>query len=107
MAKITFEYNDNAYTLEFSRRTVSNLEKRGFVLEDAVKQPATMLPQLFRASFEMHHPRIKPEVVDEIYENLENKSELFSELVRLYQAPLEALFDEPDDEAKKIKWTAA
>lgn len=108
--KIEFDYLDEKteeiehYVLEFSRRTVSALENNGFVLQDAIRKPATMFPQLFAGAFLMHHPRVKEEKINEIYKNMVEKDELFSALVEAYQAPLNAMFDEPEEESKKVIW---
>ena len=102
--KIEFDYEDEHYILEFSRRTVSNMEQNGFVLQQAIERPATMIPQLFAGAFAMHHPRIKEEKINAIYKALGDKDELFPTLIECYRAPLEAMFDEPEDESKKVKW---
>ena len=104
MAKVEFDYEDEHYILEFSRRTVSALENNGFILQDALKKPATMFPQLFSGAFAMHHPRLKEEKINEIYKALTEKDELFAALVESYQAPLNAMFDEPEEETKKVHW---
>ena len=104
MAKVEFDYDDEHYVLEFSRKTVSALENSGFVLQDALKKPATLFPQLFAGAFAMHHPRMKEEKINTIYKDLAEKDELFAALVECYQAPLNAMFDEPEDETKKVHW---
>lgn len=104
MAKVEFDYEDEHYILEFSRRTVAAMEGSGFVLQKVMDKPASMFPQLFSGAFAMHHPRIKEEKINEIYKVLTDKDELMAALIESYQAPLNALFDEPEEETKKVHW---
>ena len=101
---ITFEYEDEVYTLEFSRRTVGMMENAGFKLEDLVDKQVTRLPQLFAGAFLMHHPRMKEEKINKIYKDMGDKDQLFTELIDLYRVPIEAMYDEPEDDSKKVKW---
>lgn len=101
---ITFTYNDEDYILEFSRKTVSVLERNGFVIDDVPNKPVTLLPRLFAGAFLMHHPRIKEATINEIFKNIDNKQELIDALIELYNEPLNTMFDEPDDSEKKVTW---
>lgn len=102
---IQIEYKDEVYTLGFSRRTIQQMEKQGFVLEEVMSKPATLVPMFFKGAFLMHHPRIREEVVNEIFKNLPNKDDLLVALIEEYQAPLNAMFDEPDEtDEKKGSW---
>ena len=47
---------------------------------------------------------VSEEKINEIYKALTDKDELFAALVESYQAPLNAMFDEPEDETKKVHW---
>lgn len=84
------------YTLEYTRKTVAQMERQGFVAEDVVKKPVTLLPALFAGAFMAHHRFVKPEVIENIYARLTNKDELISKLVEMYSDPITALLDEPD-----------
>lgn len=101
---ITFTFNDDDYTLEFSRKTVSMLERNGFVIDDVPNKPVTLLPRLFQGAFLMHHPRIKEATVNEIFNLMEDKEGLLEALIELYNAPLNSMFDEPKDAEKKVSW---
>lgn len=92
------------YTLDFSRRVVQNMQRAGFNLEDALTKQTIVLPQLFSGAFAMHHPKIKEAKINEIYAALADKEDLFPELIDLYRAPIEAMFDEPEEEEKKATW---
>lgn len=98
MAKtLTIKHNEKAYTLEFTRATVAAMERQGFVAEDVEKKPATLLPALFAGAFMANHRTIKREKIDAIYERLSNKSELIQKLVEMYNEPIAALLDEPEE----------
>ena len=101
---IVFEHKGTQYTLEFTRDAIKQMERGGFNLENAASQPITSLLTLFKGAFIAHHPRTSQAVIDEIWDDLENKDGLFEALVNLYNEPMVALMKEPDDEGKKIAW---
>lgn len=86
------------YTLEYTRKTVTQMERQGFIAEDVTKKPMTMLPALFAGAFMAHHWFVKPEVVESIYKRLTNKDELIAKLVEMYNDPIATLLDEPEQE---------
>ena len=52
MAKqLTFTFEDKEYTLEFTRKTVTEMEKRGFVAAEVEHKPMSTLPALFEGAF--------------------------------------------------------
>lgn len=107
MAKqITFTYEDKDYTLEFTRRTVKQMEDEGFVAQDIDSRPMTLLPALFAGAFKAHHRFVKQDVIDKIYEGLPNKEDLIGKLAEMYNEPIMALMEEPDDKkVKNVEWT--
>ena len=105
--KIEFEMDGTEYTLEYSRRAQTQMESNGFVLEAIGDKPQLMIPMLFRGAFIMHHPRIKEEVVKTIYNRMTNKEELLRELMECYSSVTDTLFDEPEDDSKKVTWRKA
>lgn len=96
----------NEYTLEYTRRSVELLERKGFKLEEIGKFPLTMLPTLFEGAFLAHHKQIKKETVDEIFASLKNKDELFGKLAEMYSEPIEAYVAEPEDDEGNATWEA-
>ena len=74
--QLNFTYNGIEYTLEYTRRTVEQMEREGFVAEEIKTKPMTMLPTLFAGAFKAHHRFVKREVIDEIYSKMSNKGEL-------------------------------
>lgn len=104
---ITFEYEGTKYTLEFNRNTVRTMENQGFRVNELEDRPMTMLPQLFAGAFQMHHRWLKRDVIDEIYEHMGEKDKLLEKLGELYNAPMEALLSDPEeDKGNVITWTA-
>lgn len=109
MAKqIIFTYGEKDYTLEYTRRTVKQMEDEGFVARDIDSKPMTLLPALFAGAFKAHHRFVKQEVIDEIYAAMPNKEDLIGKLAEMYNEPIETLMAEPDGKAaKNVQWTAS
>lgn len=93
MAKtINFVFEGKDYTLEFTRETVKSFE-RIYDINELPKKPVTMLPELFACAFKAHHPSVRREVIDEIYENLGNRMELVQRLGEMYNDTVETLLE--------------
>ena len=106
MAKqIHFTYDDKEYTLEFTRRTVKQMEDEGFVAKNIDDRPMTLLPALFAGAFKAHHRFVRQEVIDQIYDAMPDKEALIGKLADMYNEPLISLMDEPD-EGKHVDWMA-
>lgn len=108
MAKtIEFNFGQNHYTLEYTRKTVEMLERKGFNLEDIDKKPMTSLPMLFEGAFMAHHRNIKPATIDMIYAKMTNKDKLWDALAEMYMYPIATLMDEPEEgDEGNITWGA-
>lgn len=109
MAKqIILPHEDKEYTLEFTRRTIKQMEDEGFVARDIDSRPMTLLPALFAGAFKAHHRFVKPEVIDRIFALMPNKEDLIGKLAEMYNEPIIALMDEPDEKAgKNVEWAAS
>ena len=111
MAKtITFTYKKTAYTLEFTRETVSMLEQNGLSLADVqniTDRPITTTKMLFTGAFLAHHRKAASitTLIDEIWETIPNKQDLIGTLAEMYVEPMEALLSDPEDETGKTAWT--
>lgn len=103
--KFTFEGED--YVLEFTRRTVAEMEKRGFVAADVEKKPMSTLPALFEGAFLVHHRFVKKDEIDNIFSHMTNKEELIGKLAEMYNEPIIALVEEPDKNEGNVSWTAS
>ena len=105
--QLRFTYQDKEYVLEYTRKSVEMMEKKGFVAADIESKPVTVLPALFAGVFLANHRFVKPEVIDEIYSKMTNKSELIGKLAEMYNEPIMALVDEPEESAGNVDWTAS
>ena len=105
--QLRFTYQDKEYVLEYTRKSVEIMEKKGFVASDIESKPVTVLPALFAGAFLANHRFVKQEVIDEIYSKMTNKSELISKLAEMYNEPIMALVDEPEESAGNVDWTAS
>lgn len=103
MSKVTLTHNKTEYNLEFDRQTVKTLEAQGFVLDELTTKPATMIPMLFQGAFIKNHRGVKRKVLDDIFENLKDKTGLMGVLMELYAETLSALVDDNEDEGN-VTW---
>ena len=105
--QLRFEYNGTEYTLEYTRRSVEQMEREGFVADDIKTKPMTMLPAMFAGAFKAHHRFVKPDVINEIYSMMTNKEALIGKLAEMYNDTLSSLFDEPAESSGNLTWTAS
>lgn len=107
MAKqLNFTYDGKDYTLEFTRRTVAEMEKKGFIASDITEKPMTTLPALFAGAFLAHHRFVKEDVINDIYSRLTKKEDLIGKLSEMYNEPILALMEEPEKSEGNLDWTA-
>ncbi len=105
MAKqLIITFDEKKYTLEFNRDSVRLLERAGFDPAQLGTQPVTMLPLLFEGAFRMHHRRMEKDAISRIYRPLKNKEGLLEALAEMYREPIEALFDEPEEDEGNAEW---
>lgn len=104
MKQITFTFEDKEYTLEFTKNTVRQMERRGFVAEDMATKPMTVIPDLFAGAFLSKHPQLKREKIDKIFEAMGDKQRLIRALTDMYAETIEGLIDEVD-EGNAMSWT--
>ena len=97
MSKISLNYNEKDYTLEYNRQSVRMLESQGFVLEQISTKPITMIPMLFSGAFAKNHRGIKRALIDEIYNECLDKTGLIDALMEMYAETLSTLTDEKED----------
>lgn len=105
--QLTFTYGETEYTLEFTRRTVTEMEKKGFVASEVENKPMSTLPALFEGAFLAHHRFEKKEVINEIFSKMTNKEELIGKLAEMYNEPIMALVEEPKDAKGNVSWVAS
>lgn len=103
--KIEFEYKDTKYILEYSRESIQMMEKSGFDFQEFMSKPALNLEIAFQGAFLKNHRRIKASEITEIYELLENKTELAQKLLEMIQETYDTLFDTKENkDGKNIEW---
>jgi len=95
--KITITYQDKTYTLEYTRNSVRQMERSGFVLEELDRKPMTMIPAMFAGAFLAHHPFVKQDKIEEIYGQLKNKAKLLETLTEMFGEPYETLIDDSNE----------
>lgn len=95
------------YTLEFNRRSIEQMERMGFVAGDVTDKPMTVLPALFAGAFMKNHRKVKRDVIDSIFSRAKNKQELVGKLAEMYNEPIEALMDEPEEDEGNATWEAS
>lgn len=107
MAKqLNFTYDGKEYTLEFTRRTVAEMEKKGFIASDIAEKPMTTLPALFAGAFLAHHRFVTEDIINDIYSKLTKKEDLIGKLAEMYNEPILALVEEPEKAEGNLDWTA-
>ena len=102
MSKITLNYNEKDYTLEYNRQSVRMMESQGFVLEQISEKPVTMIPMMFQGAFIKNHRGLKRAFIDEIYDEVADKSGLLNALMEMYAETLSSLTDEKEVEGNAI-----
>ena len=105
--QLNFTYEGVDYTLEFTKRTVAEMERKGFSANDVETKPMTTLPALFAGAFLANHRFVKPDKIDKIYASLTNKEELIGKLAEMYNEPIMALVEEPSEAEGNVTWTTS
>ena len=103
MSKISLTHGKTEYTLEYNRQSVKTMENQGFILEELTKKPVNMIPLLFSGAFIKNHRGVKRSVVDEIFDNIADKSGLMEALMEMYAETLSSLTESNDGEGN-VTW---
>lgn len=105
--QLNFTYKDTDYCLEFTRRTVQQMEKNGFVISELSDKPLTTLPALFAGAFLANHRFVRQTLIDEIYAAMTDKLALINKLAEMYNEPIAALTADPEEGSEgNVTWTA-
>ena len=105
--QLSFTYEDKEYCLEYTRKSVETMERKGFVASDIESKPMNTLPALFAGAFIAHHPFVKQKVIDDIFGKMSNKGELIAKLAEMYNEPIAALIEDPEETEGNVNWTAS
>jgi len=92
------------YTLSYDLRSVKQMADNGFNINTASDNYVVGIPQLFEGAFLRYHRTISRSKINEIWAQITDKPGFISALVEMYNEPVEALFGEPEDDAKKATW---
>ena len=103
MSKITMTYKKTEYTLEYNRQSVKTMESQGFVLDEVTSKPATMIPLLFSGAFIKNHRGMKRSLIDEIFDEIADKTGLMQALMEMYAETLSTLTDDTGE--GNVTWT--
>lgn len=107
MAKtIEFNFKGVDYKLEFTRKSIETMERQGFKASEIIDKPMSTLPALFSGAFLAHHRFVKQNIVDEIFSKLGNKQELIGKLSEMFNEPILAMLDDPEDTEGNVQWGA-
>ena len=107
MAKtLTFTFEGNDYTLEFTRETTQQLERQGFNSDELMQKSQLRIPELFAGAFLAHHRYLRRNEIDRIYKAMPNKPELLTRLIEMYREPYETLLADPEPGEGNVTWTA-
>lgn len=104
VSKIKFKFKGKKYILEYTRHSIMEMERRGFDAMAIPEKTFTLLPDMFAGAFLANHPEVPRTVVDEIYEQFENKAELLDSLAWMYSNAIESYLNELTKVRHGVKW---
>ena len=104
--KIKFCYGGVNYTLEYDRKAIEIMEANGLEIDAIKSKPASTISILWQGAFLKNHKKEKSEKIQEIYDNMGNKSELNAYLSEMAVETYTSLLgdDEDRDNSKNIDW---
>lgn len=106
MAKaIRFTFEDEEYTLQFTKRTIKEMEAQGFRIREVADKPMTLWPMLFKGAFLANHRKTKEATIDAIYKAMPDKAALVDAMMELYDEPYSAMMDDPGETDPNVTWT--
>jgi hypothetical protein len=80
------------------------MESEGFNTNEIDSKPMTMIPMLIAGAFKRHHPFTNNKTIDRIYEGIPRKQEFVTQLVEMYNEPLNSLIEEPEEGQGNVEW---
>jgi hypothetical protein len=101
---IKLKYDNTDYLLEFTRASITTMEKNGFSIQDLQSKPATCVIQLFSGAFIAHHRSVRQSDTEKIFNALTNKEKLLLKLVEMYNEPLMSLFEDGEEDPGNATW---
>ena len=104
VSKIRFKFKGKKYTLEYTRNSIMEMERRGFDVMAIPEKTFTLLPDMFAGAFLANHPDVSKAVVDEIYIQFDNKTGLLDALAGMYSLAIEDYLSELTKVRHGVKW---
>lgn len=105
--KIKIKWEDKDITLEFTRRTVEQLERAGFRIDELGSAPVTQVTMLVHGAFLANHRKTKTETIEKIFSMIPNKENFIAKLAEMYNETRDTLLEEPEeDDEKNVNWEA-
>ena len=95
-------YGEKEYTLEYDKKSIVAMERRGFNLAQIERMPLTMLTKLMSGAFLMHHPEVSQERAEEIFDHMKKRGELLEALSEMYAATVAEMYG--DNEENGESW---
>ena len=102
--KINLTYKDTKYCLEYDRMSVKLVEAHGLSVDEFLKRPLNNIELAFAGAFIKNHRKTKQEVIDAIYSECPNKTQLVTTLVQMIQETYESLLEEPEGDEGNVTW---
>lgn len=90
---IEVTYKNKTYPFGFTRQTAANLEQAGFSLDALSDKPNLMIPLLVYYAAAAHNHGIKRKLVEELYDELQDKEGFIAALLEEYSKPTNTLFE--------------
>lgn len=103
MSKIVLNHENQEYELEFNRQSVKLMESQGFVLDEITSKPMTMIPLLFSGAFIKNCKGVKRNIIDKIFDSVDDKTGLMQALMEMYAETLSTLTDSVGE--GNVSWT--
>lgn len=103
--KIEFDYENEHYVLEYNRNAIKIMEQNGFVLDEYLKKPMTMMELAFQGLFLKNHKKTTIDEITKIFEHITDKQGLNAAIMSMLDEAYNVLFEESkEDEGKNISW---
>lgn len=102
--KIEFNYEGVDYTLEYDRKAIELMEANGLQMDAVRSKPASMISILWQGAFLKNHRKETPAKIQQIYDNIKNKSDLNAALSEMVFETYTVLLGDGEDDSKNIDW---
>lgn len=89
---IEVTYKNKTYSFGFTRQTAAGLEQAGFSLDALSDKPNLMIPMLVYHAAAAKNAGIKRKLVEELYDELQDKEGFIAALLEEYSKPTNTLF---------------